>query len=88
MIQETLKERIERWKLLCETFVATNRRAFIKDYKDTWYSCDIIFVGESTLEIECFEPEDMKGERYSLFWAEIVSIVEYKKGGRNENQIG
>ncbi len=75
MENETWKM-IENLKEKAKFFLDNNIRAFIKDKGDTWYFCDILFVGETHLLIKGFEGR-RKGEEDRLLWIDIKSISEY-----------
>jgi len=65
---------VERFKLKAEFFLQNNIKAFIKDFDDTYYSCDILIVGDTHLFIYDF----IKNEKKQLLWIDIKQLVEYK----------
>jgi hypothetical protein len=69
---------IERFKIKAESFLKENIRAFIIDTNNTWYSCDIVLVGETYLTICNFEGEDI-GINKRIFWSDIVRLEEWKR---------
>ena len=75
-------ERIETWKVTAEIFLRKDVRTFIKDASGNFYFCDIILVGEDTLTIQCFGPEQRKNEKIILYWPLIIDLKEYKEGGK------
>lgn len=77
-----IKEKIERWKVLAELWFNEGKKIFVKDINDNYYFADIIIVGEDTILIECFSPLDRKGKREQLYWANIISIDEYREDKR------
>jgi len=79
MEMENIKEKIERWKLLSEQFLDDDIRVYVKDIYDTYYFADIIFVGENTIEIQCFAPEDKKEKKFVLYWANISKFDKYNE---------
>jgi len=79
---ETIKDKIERYKVLAETYLKQDIRIFIKDYNDTYYFADILFVGEDKIEFQCFAPIDKKDLKVTLFWAEISDFDKYKDEGQ------
>lgn len=82
--KETIKEKIERWKILADSLFKSNSKCYAKDVYDTYYFADIILVGDETIEIECFAPQGKKGKRFTLRWINILKFDEYKdKGEKN-----
>ena len=77
-MENDLREKLERFKIKAEEFLKDDVRAFIVDVNDTYYFCDIIFVGETTLLIQNFKGP-RTGEKEKLFWADIVKFEEYKE---------
>jgi len=75
---EDIREKIERFKIKAESFLKTDTRAFIVDTNDTYYWCDIIFVGEETITIEAFDGV-FKGVKKRLYWADVVKFEEYRE---------
>ena len=73
-----LREKLERLRIKAEGFLKTNTRAFIVDTNDTYYFCDIIFVGEDTLTIENFKGIYANIKK-RLFWADVVKFEEYQE---------
>jgi len=74
-----IKEKLERWKILAETYLKEDQRVFIKDTYDNWYFADIILVGEDTIEIQCYAPEDRAGKKFTLYWALITYFDKAKE---------
>lgn len=70
-------DKIERWKLLADLFIKNNSRVFIKEINGDLHFCDIILVGEDTVEIENFAPEQRQGKRERIYWVEIETFEEY-----------
>ena len=79
---DTVKEKIEKWKLTAEIFLKDDVRAFVKDTSDNIYFCDIILVGEDTLTIQCFGPPQRKDEKKVLYWPLISEFDEYSGEGK------
>lgn len=69
---------IIRYKELAEIFLKNNTKAFIKDIEGTYYFCDILFVGEDKLRVQCFAPDDKKGVKFDIYWPLVVSFKEYE----------
>jgi len=83
-MENELRDKIERFKIKAEGFLKDNIKAFIVDINDTYYFCDILFVGDTYLIIQNFKGI-RKYEKERLFWADIVKFEEYKeKGEGNE----
>lgn len=74
-----IKDKLERWKILAETFLKEDKSIFIKDIDDNWYFGDILLVGDSTITIQCTGPGERAGEKIILYWALINSFEEDKK---------
>jgi len=64
-------EKLERWKILAEVYLKEDKRVLIKDISDNWYFADILIVGEDSIEIQCYAPEQRAGQKYVLYWAMI-----------------
>ena len=76
-MENDLRETLERFKIKAEEFLKSDTKAFIVDTNDTYYFCDIIFVGDSTVLIQNFKgPRSNQQEK--LFWADVVKFEEYK----------
>lgn len=69
----------ESYKKLAELFLKNDTRAFIKDANDTYYFCDLLFVGEQKLRVQCFEPDDKKGIKFDIYWPLITVFKEYRE---------
>ena len=81
-METEIRERLERFKIKAEEFVKEDIRAFIVDVNDTYYFCDILFVGEVYLTIQNFEGEKA-GQNNKLYWTDIVKLEEYKSREKN-----
>lgn len=77
-MENDLREKIERFKIKAEGFLKENIRAFIVDINDTYYFCDILFVGDNYLVIQNFKGV-REGEKETLFWADVVKLEYYKE---------
>lgn len=73
----TVQEKTERWKITADLFLKSNIKTFIKDTSDNIYFCDILIVGEDTLTIQCFGPEQRKGRNFVLYWSLIERFEKY-----------
>ena len=67
-------DKIGRIKDKAEVFLANDIKAFIRDIDDTYYFCDIIFVGEIHLIIYDFK----RKEKFKLYWQDIMDFKEYE----------
>lgn len=74
----TVKEKMERWKATAELFVKEDTQAYIKDLSGDLYFCDILIVGDETLTIQCFGPEQRKGQKFVLYWMLIEKFEKYQ----------
>lgn len=78
MDMDKVKENMERWKVTAELFLRDDKRVFLKDTSNNIYFADIIFVGEDTITIQCFGPEQRKGYKFTLYWPLIVRFEEFR----------
>lgn len=76
---ETIKDKIERHKILAELFLKENIRVYIKDIDNTYYFCDILEVKEDILIIKCFAPIDKINKSYNFYWANIIDLKKYEE---------
>ena len=76
---DKVMEKVERYKVLSETFLLKDIPIFIRDLNDDFYMGHILFVGEEKLTIQCFGPEQRKGEKFSLRWETILKLDEYQE---------
>ncbi len=76
-----IKEQGERWKALAEIFLKEDKRAYIKDSVGDIYFCDVILVGDDSITVQCFAPEQRTGEKFVLYWPLIVKFEEYREVG-------
>ena len=76
-MKQELRDKIERFKIKAEGFLKTDTRAFIVDTNDTYYFCDIVFVGDETITVNCFAGM-YKGQKRRLFWADVIKLEEYQ----------
>ena len=75
---EGIKEKGERFKALAEIFLKNDERVFIKDSDNNYYFADILFVGEDSIEIQCFGPSDRSGSKFVLYWPLISILSKYE----------
>jgi hypothetical protein len=61
-------------KEIAEYLLKEDRGAFIKDIDNNIYFCDIIFVGEETITIQCYGPKKRTGLKYTLNWILVETI--------------
>lgn len=78
MMETGIKEKQEHWKLLAEIYLKEDKRVLIKDIDDNWYFSDIVFVGEDTIEVSCYAPEQRKG-KHIIYWALIKYFEKVKE---------
>ena len=72
------KEKIIAWQNLAETFLKEDKKVYIKDYSNNFYFADILLVGENTLTIMCFAPEQKAGQKFVLYWYAIEKFEGYR----------
>lgn len=82
---EGIREKIERFKLKSEQLLKENKRAYIKDIYNTYFFCDILFVGENTIIFKPFRLNNIN-EKVTKYWADIIKIEEYKEKGTINNE--
>jgi hypothetical protein len=80
---ETAQEKIERWKGLAELFLKNNTQAYIKEINGDFHFCDILLVGEESIYIYNFGPEQRKGLKDKVYWYLISEFDEYKGEVKN-----
>ena len=76
-MENDLRQTLERFKIKAEGFLKDDVKAFIVDVNDTYYFCDIILVGETTILIQNFKGPRV-GQQEKLSWADVVKFEEYK----------
>ena len=76
---ENVKDQWERNKAVAEILLKENKKVYIKDSEENLYFADILFVGEDSVRIICFAPEQRKGEKFTLYFPLIVKLNEYKE---------
>lgn len=76
-----LRQKIERWMMKAEIFLKNNTKVFIVDIDDHYYWANLLSIGEEKLEFKSFSGQ-LKGERKTLWWADVVKFEEYKERGR------
>ena len=77
--EKEIISKINRWKLLAKQFVKDKKSIFAKDIDDNWYFAEIILIGEQTITIRCFAPQERIGQEYILNWLSIIKFDEYKR---------
>jgi hypothetical protein len=77
-MENEIKEKMERFKVLAELLLKEDKRIFIKNcYKDLFFA-DILFVGEDKITIQCFSPKNRAGKKFYIYWVEIDVLKEYE----------
>ena len=76
---ETVKDKIERWKLLTELFIKNNTKAFIREINGDLHFCVIVLNGNDSILIENFGPEQRAGIKEKIYWYSISEFDEYKE---------
>ncbi len=84
-MENELRDKIERFKIKAEGFLKEDIRAFIVDINDTYYFCDILFVGDIYLVVQGFKGA-RKLEKDRLFWSDVVKLEVYKEKEVDENE--
>jgi len=84
-MENEIRDKIERFKIKAEGFLKEDIRAFIVDINDTYYFCDILFVGENYLLVQGFKGT-RKLEKDRLFWGDVVKLEEYKSKGDEDDR--
>ena len=77
MDTETIREKIERYKIKADLFLKNNLKAFIIDIQDNYYFCNVIKVNEDSINIKNFNGrrEDIEEE---IYFVDIIKFVGYK----------
>jgi len=76
------QEIMERWKATAELFLRDNVKTFIKTVGNDLYFCEIILVGDDTITVKCFGPQQRAGMKFVLYWPLIEEFEEY------QNEVG
>ena len=71
MDKENIKERILQWQLLAEQWFSENQNVFIKKLNGDIYFCKIVLVGQITISVDIYAPEQRAGNRENIDWLEI-----------------
>ena len=77
-MENEIRIKIERWKIKAEDFLKNNIKAFIVDTNNTWYSCEIVLVGDVSLLIKNFEGDNIDIKQ-KIYWADVIRFEEYNK---------
>ena len=77
-MEQEVREKGERFKVLAEIFLKENKKVFIKDYSDNYYFGEVILIGESSITFYCFGPDKRAGKNITLYWPVIKLIEEYE----------
>ena len=83
METESIKEKIERYKIKADLFLKSKIKTFIKDTLDNYYFCYIIFAGDECIYVQHFKGKK-KYEKERIFYVDIVKFVEYKEDIKKE----
>ncbi len=79
MEKERVLQRIIQWKLLADLFVKNSSKVYIKTLTGDLHFCNIVLVGEDSITVDNFAPEQRAGIRDRIYWLEIQDFEEYKK---------
>ena len=82
-MENEIRNKIERWKVKAEDFLKNNIKAFIVDVNDTYYFCEIIFVGDVSVHVYNFKGK-RAGEKDRIYWADVLKFEEYKEKEEGE----
>ena len=82
---DNFKDKVERWKELAELFLKNDERVYIKDIDDNFYFADITLVGDDSITVQCFSPEERKGRKFVLYW---LLIKKFDKYNEKEEVVG
>lgn len=80
MEMDKIKDNIEHWKLLGELLIEKDIPAFIKEINGDLHFCDILLIGENSVEVLNFAPEQRAGKKEIIFWFKIERFEELKGG--------
>jgi len=78
---EDIRQKIERFKLLCEQLVEEDKSIFIKFFEgnlERWCSAEILSVGENNLYFKPFKGHGV-GEKIQVRWVNISELKEYEE---------
>ena len=77
-MENDIRTKIERLRIKAEEFLEENIKVFIVDSNDTYYFCDILFVGLNYLLVQNFKGV-RKLEKERIWWADVVKLEPYKE---------
>ena len=80
-----IRDKIERFKIKAEEFLKENIKCFVRDEKDNYYFCDILFVGENYLVVQDFQGL-RKFEKNRIWWADVIQLEPYRKREGDEDE--
>ena len=68
---EKIKQRILQWQLLAEQYFNEGQNVFIKKWNGDIHFCSIVLVGETTITVDNYAPEQRAGKRDYIDWLNI-----------------
>jgi len=75
-------ESIERLKLKAQVFLDENKKAFVKDIYDNWFSCYLQKSDDpSKLKVKNFTGHRFEEGKIfeDIYWADVVDIKDFKE---------
>lgn len=75
---ETVKDKIERWKILADILLNKDKKSFIKEINEDLHFCEIISMNEDSIIIKNFGPEQRANTEEEIYWVQILEFDEYK----------
>ena len=84
-MEDGIRDKIDRFRIKAEEFLEENIKVFIRDTKDNYYFCDILFVGQNYLLVQDFKGS-RKAEKSRIWWADVIQLEPYKKKEGEEDE--
>ncbi len=81
MDKEKIKERILQWQLLADQWFSENKKVFIKTISGNLHFCKIVLVGETSVCVDNYGPEQRAGKRDYIDWLMITEFDLVREAG-------
>jgi len=78
-MESTVKEKIERWRILADIFVNKDKKVFIKEINGDLHFCKIVLTSHDSLIIYNFGPGQREGLEEEIYWVQISDFDEYRE---------
>lgn len=75
-------DKVKAWKETAELFLEKDIKVYIKDLAGDIYFGEILLVGDDTITIKCFAPEQRANQNFKLYWTLIDRFDAYRESGK------